>query len=162
MRACSRCTGCATSEVFGGSGRLTCVVPMRPRSAQPTSNANSAGAISRRAGNPDTRIARLTTSALSVPSPLRNDLFPKTGPHPRSGSRTCFSGSLRHLYLLGTRRLHPGAAPLFDPSAYPHALACKRLRLETGGRESALVALGDGDREILRPAPPEIHVNGAS
>src|SRR6185436_18350841 len=96
MRLCSRCAGWGTSDVFGGSGRLTCVVPMRlPRSAQPTTSSANSAAITWRAGNPDAP---------------------------------------------------PG----------------ERLRLETRGGKHALIALGDGDGEILRPAPPEIHIDGAA
>src|ERR1044072_6421891 len=116
MRVCSRCVAGAISPAFGGSGRLTCVVPMRVISAQPTSNANSAGAISRRAGNPDARMGSKVTTSASV---------------------------VYDLDLLGTRRLHPGPAPLFDPSAHAHAPAGQRLRLKSGGRESAFFALGD-------------------
>src|SRR4051794_40497034 len=110
MRECSRCAGWAVpSAAFGGSGRLTCVEPIRPRSAQPaTSNAKSAGAISRRAGNPDIRIAKLKPSALS-------------------------DSVVQDLDLLGTCRIHPRTAPLLYPSPNPYAPSREFLRLQAGG-----------------------------
>ena len=111
----------------------------RPRRSRRASSASSAGAISRRAATPVRSAPRtVTTSALSS-RPFVHDLD-----------------------LLGTRRLHPGAAPLLDPPANPHAPPGQRLRLETRGRKRALIALGDGDGEVLRPAPPEIHIDGAA
>src|SRR5947209_149012 len=133
MRLCSRAAG-VTSACFGGvSGRLTGVV-MRSRLEQLPSNSASAGAAIRRAADqrPD-RIATVT------------------------GFRPLV---VQYLDLLGTCRLHPGSAPFLDPPANPHPPAGKRLRHQTGGNKRALIALGDGDGEVFRPAPPEIHVDG--
>src|SRR4051812_19223973 len=135
MRLCSRNEGCG-SVGFAGSGRLTCVTPRRPRSAQlASSNASSAGTISRRAA-----MSPLRKSPFTSPSNLIS----------------------QNLDLLGTRRLHPGAAPLLDPSANSHAPPIEGLRRQPRGGKHALIALGDRDGEVLRPAPPEIHVDRAA
>src|SRR5258708_5745060 len=101
MRLCSRSAGVAVSEAFGGSGRLACVTLRRPKSAQLASgNAKSAGAISRHA-----------TMSLCAKSPFTAPpLIPQ------------------NLDLLGTARLHPGAAPLLDPSANSHAPPAQGFR----------------------------------
>src|SRR4051812_17311656 len=135
MRLCSRAAG-VTSACFGGvSGRLT-GVETRSRLEQQLSNSASAGAAKRRAADnrPD-RIATITTSARSV---------------------------VQNLYLFGTCRLHPGAAPLLDPPANSNSPAAQRLRYQTCGSKRALIALGDRDGEVFRPAPPEIDVNRAA
>src|SRR5262245_17036772 len=142
MRACSRCVvGEALSDCFGGSGRLTCVVAMRPGSAHPArsaSSAKAAGPASRRTADigPFARVTLVTNSA---PSVAPDDLD-----------------------LLGPRRLHPGAAPLLNPPADPHAQALQSFRFEARRRKAALVALGDGHREVLRPAAPEVDVDRAA
>src|SRR6185295_11534859 len=134
MRACSRCAPGEVSACFGGSGRLTCG-PLRIASVQLATSIARAASISQRTVDacPDGLLAIVTTSAPSV--------------------------ALQNLDLLRTARLHPGAAPLLDPSADTHHAAGQFLRLEAGRGKHALVALGDGDGEVLRPAPAEIDVN---
>src|SRR5712691_1404250 len=66
------------------------------------------------------------------------------------------------LDLLGMGRLDPRPAALFDPSAHPHAAIFELSRVDAGGGEGALIAFQDGDRQSLRPAPPEIHIYGAA
>src|ERR1041385_4769549 len=101
MRLCSRIAG-VTSACFGVSGRLTGVARCPRSAAQLASNSASAGAAIRRAADngPD-RIATVTTSARLV---------------------------VENLYLLGTRRLHPGAAPLLDPPANSNPPPAQGLR----------------------------------
>src|SRR5262249_30848483 len=67
--------------------------------------------------------------------------------------------ALHYLDLLGTRRLDPRAAALLDPPAHPNATPREPLRLEAGRRESALVALGNGDRKVVGPPPAEVHID---
>src|SRR5437763_16216442 len=102
MRLCSRAAG-VTSTFGGASGRLTGVA-MRSKLAQQLSNSASAGAAIRRAADqrPD-RIASVT-----VVRPL----------------------IVEYLYLLGTHRLHPGAAPFLDPPANANAPAAQCFRHE--------------------------------
>src|SRR5436305_8055175 len=135
MRLCSRAAG-VTSACFGGvSGRLT-GVEMRSRLEQQPSNSASADAAIRRAADqrPD-RIATVTGFCPLV---------------------------IEYLDLLGTCRLHPGAAPFLDPPTNSNPPAAQRFRYQTGGNKRALVALGDGYGEVFRPAPPEIDVNRAT
>src|SRR4051795_7161247 len=71
MGWCSRCVAGALSEAFGGSGRLTWVVVTRSKLEQPaSSNATSAGAISRRAADPgpDACVESLTTLPIQLRS----------------------------------------------------------------------------------------------
>src|SRR3954462_14371191 len=136
MRWCSRCVAGATSAALGGSGRLTCVVVTRSRLEQPaSSNAKSAGAISRRAADPgpDACVERLTTPPIRLRS--------------------------KYLNLLGTGRLHPGSAPLIDPSANAQPAHFQCLGRQPGCGKHPLVALGDRDCEVLRPPASEIHID---
>src|SRR5207244_4017971 len=70
--------------------------------------------------------------------------------------------SLDDLDLLRPHRFDPWAAALLDIAADPDATALQAFRLETLGGKAALVAFQNRDREILRPAPPEIHVDGCA
>src|ERR1044072_177445 len=135
MRLCSRTVG-PDSACFGTlSGRLTGVV-MRSRLEQLDSNSASAGAARRRAADqcPD-RFATVTVFRPLV---------------------------IQDLDLLGTCRLHPGPAPFLDPSANSHPPAGERLRNQTRGSKDALMALGDRDGEVFRPAPSEIDIDRAA
>src|ERR1700674_5241173 len=65
------------------------------------------------------------------------------------------------LDLLRAGGLDPRPAALFHPSTHPHAAVFEPFRLEAHGGEIALIAFQDGDRERLRPSPPEIHIDCA-
>jgi hypothetical protein len=85
MRWCSRCVAGALSEAFGGSGRLTCVVETLSKVVQPaSSNAESAGAISRRAADfcPDACVDSFTTP----PIQSRIDTMFRSFPHEQESS----------------------------------------------------------------------------
>src|ERR1051325_3146074 len=135
MRLCSRTVGPLSGCFGGGSGRVAGVL-RRSRLEQLASNSASAGAAMRRAADqrPD-RFATVTSARSLI---------------------------VQYLDLLGTCRLHPGPAPFLDPPANAYPPAAQRLRHQTCGGKRALIALGDGDGEVFRPAPPEIYIDRAA
>ncbi len=65
------------------------------------------------------------------------------------------------LDLLGPGGFDARPVALLHPSPHPHAPVLELLQVEAARGENALVALEHGDRERLRPAAPEIEVDGA-
>src|SRR5260370_7997691 len=142
MRWCSRCAAGLASACFAGSGGSAATTggSNRPLAAQPASTRTSASApATERHGT-----SRLRSSCANActPAPI--------------------SVALQDLDLLRMRGLDPRPAPLLDdpPDADPPAL--QPGRLEPGRRKAALIALGNGDHEIFRPAPAEIDEDGVS
>jgi Zn-dependent protease with chaperone function len=74
---------------------------------------------------------------------------------------SCGSLAFRVLDLFGACHFDPRAGALFEDAPHPHAVTRQRLQIQAGGGERALVALRDGDGEVVRPAPPKIDVYGA-
>src|ERR1044071_4935957 len=56
----------------------------------------------------------------------------------------------------------PRGRPAPRSSRELHAPPVQGFRREPCGGKRALVALGDRDGEVLRPPPPEIHIDGAA
>src|SRR5712692_5855693 len=142
MRWCSRCAAGLASACFAGSGGIAATTcgSNRPLAAQPASTRTSASApATERHGT-----SRLRSSCANActPAPI--------------------SVALQNLDLLRMRGLDPRPAPLLDdpPDADPPAL--QPGRLEPGRRKAALIALGNGDHEIFRPAPAVIYDDGVS
>src|SRR5262245_31191627 len=66
------------------------------------------------------------------------------------------------LDLLRHDGLDPRAAARLDVTTYRYPAAGQLSRLDPGRGEDALIALRDGDGEVFRPSPSEIHVDRAA
>ena len=66
--------------------------------------------------------------------------------------------SLDEFDLLGRLGVDDRAAALLDPSAHPDAAAFELFRLDARGGEGSPMAFKNGDGEVARPAPPEVHI----
>src|SRR2546423_11884695 len=141
MRWCSRWAAGLPSACFAASGsEATTWGSNRPLAAHPASTSMSAsGAATERH-----RAALPRCSCTNAFTPAPNSI------------------AIQNLDLLRMRGFDPRSAPLLDESADPNTAALQPGRLEPGGRKAALVALGNGDHELFRPAPAEIHENRVS
>src|SRR6516162_3237096 len=66
-----------------------------------------------------------------------------------------------NLDLPGMHRLDPRPIALLDETAHPQAQIRQPMRIEPGKDEIALITFQDRHRQRFRPAPSEIHVDGA-
>src|ERR1700731_4400230 len=140
MRWCSRCAA-GLSACFAGSGiPATTCGSNRPLAAHPASRGASASspATERRGAN------RFRFSCANAFNPAPNSV------------------ALQNLDLLRMRGFDPRPAPLLDDTPQADTAALQAQRREPCRRKAALVALGNGDHEIFRPAPAEIDEDGVS
>src|SRR5271163_2584667 len=67
-----------------------------------------------------------------------------------------------YLDLFRARGFDGRSPTLFDPAAHLDAPAGEVLRIDPSGDEGPLIPLQDGDGKVLRPAPPEVHIQHAA
>src|SRR6266436_5821200 len=153
MRWCSR-SAAGEAWVSGVAGRGATAIRLEcsPKNRSPEQAASASAAnrtISVRA------VPRMRCAGVSPASRLRPNSLPRS---------PCIGVSFisDDLDLLGRRCLDPRTAALLDPSPHHDAASRQLLRLQSGGRKYALMTLRNGDREILAPAPAEIHIDGAA
>src|ERR1700730_14250966 len=157
MRSCSRCerpVGAVASAACLGDCGSAAGGPPAVRSAElqpPRASANAAASA---------RLVRwakrnVRRSARAAPIALR---APKT-----SGvAFAAVTSALSDLDLLRPDGLDARSVAILHPPTHAHAQVREASRLHAGGREDALVAFRDRDREAFRPAPSEVDVDHAS
>src|SRR6266566_2697482 len=141
MRWCSRCAAGLASACFAGSGSAaTACGSNRPLAAHPASTRSSAiEPATERHG-----ASRLRFSCANACTPAPTSI------------------ALQNLDLLRMRGFDPRPAPLLDDPPDTDLAALQPGRRDPRRRKAALVALGNRDREIFRPAPAEIDEDGGS
>src|SRR3982074_2747680 len=154
MRWCSRevgvggCCGCACSTPPGkpaGGAPTESIDELQPASARESAAARAAVILRKRM---DPRVKSGGDACKCVPPP----------PTPLARP----SIPLGDLDLFGARRLDSRPGAILHPSPHPQPAVLERLGVEAGGGKNALIPFQDGDRERLRPSPPEIHIDCAS
>src|SRR5215203_5048355 len=137
MRWCSRFAAGESSTCLGGS-EMEAVCSCRPDVEQPDSSRPS------------------TSSAGRIRRPAAKS------PRDLSLAFTASSVQLGDFDLLGVAGLDAWTVAFVYPAAHPDASVLQCLRRQSGLRKHALMTFQDRDRERFRPAPAEIHIDGAA